>query len=238
MQIEPRLATALVAAALASAPAFAAPNGANAVIEITQERALAGNVTPGDAPGFPVTLSQRGSYRLNGNLTLPANQSGIHITAADVTLDFNGFSMLGPAQCSGMPVSCNGSLGTGVIVQAGRSGITVANGTIRGMGGGGMSIAAGRVERMQIVRNREGIALGRGIAANNVVEDNTYRGLSIEDGGLATGNTVLGNGYLGMHLGGKVGYAHNTLADNNANGMQIYGGTQIGGNLCNYTPCP
>ena len=38
------------------------------IVLIDQNRALAGNVTPGDAPGFPVTLSQPGSYRLSGNL--------------------------------------------------------------------------------------------------------------------------------------------------------------------------
>ncbi|NWG73776.1 MAG: hypothetical protein HXY24_04090 [Rubrivivax sp.] len=37
-------------------------------ILITQAKALAGNVTPGDAPGFPVTISQPGKYKLAGHL--------------------------------------------------------------------------------------------------------------------------------------------------------------------------
>ncbi len=234
-----RLAAVSLAAALSASAALAAPAASTtAIIEINQGKALAGNVTPGDAAGFPVTLSQRGSYRLSGNLTVPANTIALYITAADVTLDFDGFSIQGPAQCSGAPPACNGSTGTGVVVQGALGGITVVNGTIRGMGGGGLSIYSGRVERMQIVGNREGMSLVRGIAANNVVQDNMHRGISIEDGGLAVGNTVAGNGYLGLHLGGKVGYLHNVLGDNNANGMQSYGGVQIGGNLCNFTPCP
>ena len=32
---------------------------------INQELALAGNVTPGDEPGFPVTITRSGSYRLS-----------------------------------------------------------------------------------------------------------------------------------------------------------------------------
>src|SRR5260221_3357918 len=42
------------------------------VILIDQSKALAGNVTPGDAAGFPVTISRRGSYRLSGALVAPA----------------------------------------------------------------------------------------------------------------------------------------------------------------------
>ena len=41
------------------------------VILIDQNRALAGNVTPGDTPGLPVSITQPGSYKLSGNLTLP-----------------------------------------------------------------------------------------------------------------------------------------------------------------------
>lgn len=235
-----RVAAALIAAALSAGPALAAPSGASpGVIEINQNKAMAGHVSPGDAAGFPVTLSQRGSYRLSGNLAVPANANGIYITAADVTLDLNGFSIQGPAQCSGSPASCTGSaLGTGVVVQDGSSGTTVVNGTIRGMGGGAISLFSGRVERMQISRNREGMALSRGIAAHNVVEDNMHRGISIENSGLAVGNAVAGNGYLGLHLGGMVGFVQNVLTDNNSNGIQTYGGMQIGGNLCNWGPCP
>jgi len=33
------------------------------VVLIDQSHALAGSITPGDAPGFPVTITQPGSYR-------------------------------------------------------------------------------------------------------------------------------------------------------------------------------
>ena len=47
------------------------------VVLINQAAALAGNVTPGDTPGFPVVISVSGSYRLSGNLTVPdANTNG------------------------------------------------------------------------------------------------------------------------------------------------------------------
>ena len=51
---------------------------------------MAGNVTPGDTPGFPVTISKAGSYRLSGNLTVPnKDTTAILIVADDVTLDLN-----------------------------------------------------------------------------------------------------------------------------------------------------
>ena len=45
------------------------------VVLLDQNRAWAGSATPGDTPGFPITLSQPGSYRLSGNLTVPAGQT-------------------------------------------------------------------------------------------------------------------------------------------------------------------
>ena len=74
------------------------------VIEINQARAIAGGVTPGDTPGFPVTISAAGSYRLTGNLTVPAlNTTAISITANYVTLDLGGFLVSGPNTCFGSP---------------------------------------------------------------------------------------------------------------------------------------
>src|SRR5947199_10311415 len=79
-------------------PAYAV----DGVVLINQNAALAGNVTPGDAPGFPVTISVSGSYRLSGNLTVPDTvTTAIRIQADNVAIDLNGFSILGPLVCSG-----------------------------------------------------------------------------------------------------------------------------------------
>src|SRR5882724_6466568 len=84
------------------------------VVLINQAAALAGNVTPGDMPGFPVTISAPGSYRLSGNLTVPnANTTAIELTADNVSIDLNGFSNIGPVVCSGVPVTSCGPTGTG-----------------------------------------------------------------------------------------------------------------------------
>ena len=82
---------ALAALTLGSAPAYAQKL-------ITQAKVNTGNFTPGDAPGFPLTISVRGAYKLTGNLTVPnADTTAIQITADNVTLDLNGFGIYGPA---------------------------------------------------------------------------------------------------------------------------------------------
>ena len=37
-------------------------------IKIDQDKAVAGGITPGDGPGFPITLTQPGRYVLTSNL--------------------------------------------------------------------------------------------------------------------------------------------------------------------------
>jgi len=54
-----------------------------------------GVLPPGDAAGFPVTISEVGSYRLTGNLSIGSTDA-IEITADNVTLDLNGFLIIGP----------------------------------------------------------------------------------------------------------------------------------------------
>jgi len=44
-----------------------------------------------NAPGFPVTISEPGSYRLSSNLNT-GGQTGIVILVSDVTIDLNGSS--------------------------------------------------------------------------------------------------------------------------------------------------
>jgi hypothetical protein len=119
--------------------AAAIPNvtlAVDGVVLISQSSALAGNVTPGDTPGFPVTISVPGSYRLSSNLTVPdANTDAIDITADNVTIDLNGFSILGPIVCSGSPVTCSpNGFGRGIYSTSKRT--SVSNGTIQGMGWG------------------------------------------------------------------------------------------------------
>ena len=109
---------------------------ADGPVSIDQDRAMAGSVTSGDDPGFPVTISQSGVYRLTGNLSVPDNNTtAILITASSVTVDLNGFSIMGPVSCSQDPVVCP-EPGKGIGIKSAAQpvqSVKVMNGTVRGM---------------------------------------------------------------------------------------------------------
>jgi hypothetical protein len=219
-------------------PAHAAPQApaANGVVEINQDKALAGNVTPGDTAGFPVTLGARGSYRLTSNLMLPnGNVNGVNITADDVTLDLNGFAIVGPG-CSGTPLVCNGS-GAGVVSQEVRSGVTVRNGTVRGMPSGAVWIGSGSAEKLQIIGNGQGLTIRRGSATDNVVQGNAGLGIWVYEAGRVVGNHVLDNASVGLFMS-RGAWGQNVLIGNNGGSVQAEGGTAMGPNYCQYALCP
>ncbi|MBI3680147.1 MAG: right-handed parallel beta-helix repeat-containing protein, partial [Acidobacteria bacterium] len=202
---------------LATAPAFAV----DGVILIDQSLALAGSVTPGDTPGFPVTIDRPGSYRLSGNLTVPdADTTAIEITANNVTVDLNGFVVRGPTNCgfgrqqqSGdppAPVASCGPTGSGRGVKApARVNIAVLNGTVRGMGSIGLELGdRARIERVRIESNGDsGIVVSDfALIVGNSVGLNWNGILSSGFGNMIKGNTIYQN-----HLDGIRAFHHNLL---------------------------
>jgi hypothetical protein len=139
--------------------ALAATGTAFAQATITHDRALAGNVTPGDTAGYPVTINQPGHYKLMGNLVVPAGSTGIVITARDVTLDLNGFSIRGPVSCTGaigtgQMCSPQVALSNGVHIHAAATNAQVRNGTVGGFGNHGLHTeAAGRFTDLTLTDN-------------------------------------------------------------------------------------
>lgn len=220
---------------------------------INQAKANAGGVTPGDAPGFPVTISTPGSYQLTGNLTVnDANTHAIHITADHVTLDLNGFRITGP----GAPGN-----GFGIFTDTADN-VTVANGTVASFGGGGVFLLGHsyRIENVRALSNgfrgifvgsnsviagclaigngNTGLTITSGTVTGNTAESNGAYGISASFATVVN-NSVTGNASHGMWLGNS-GYAHNVLSENNGGGAQVTGGIQMGAgsNICNGAPCP
>jgi hypothetical protein len=131
------------------------------------------------AGGYPYAIKSSGSYRLTGNLDLKAAGAGPNVTAievkpaaTEVTIDLNGFAILGPAVCSpafpARPTSCtNKGTGDGILVDEPGSVATtvrVFNGTISGMGEYAINSANGRlfVQSLHVLGNALGGVYGGG----------------------------------------------------------------------------
>lgn len=149
-----------IAASAFALIAIAAGANAHAQATIDQAKALAGDVTPSDTAGFPVTLSVPGSYKLTSNLAVPAGTTGIEVTTSGVTLDLNGFSIIAPRTCSrdnaSYAVTCVGDWGLdGVSFSV--AGNTLRNGRIQGFDRG-VAVAGGQLENLHLKHNTLGVA--------------------------------------------------------------------------------
>ena len=223
----PRMQTYWIAIlGVVALPAYAV----DGVVLINQSGALAGGITPGDTPGFPVTILLPGSYRLSSNLTVPdANTTAIRIFADDVTIDLNGFSIIGPVTCLGIPVTSCSPAGTGNGIDSfqPQSRISIVNGSIVGMGANGVSLPGTnlRVEKLQAFHNGlTGILMpqrGEGLASDCSAIANGADGISA---GTVTGSYAKGNGHKGILSSGVNGtFTDNIVDSNGGNGIEGQG---------------
>jgi hypothetical protein len=190
--------------------------------------------------GFPYQIAQPGSYRLSGNL-VPPGTGAINITAADVTLDLNGFS-ISCTTCSGVP----GIKSTGVRT-------VILNGNVAGFNGtAGVGTPYGiflltssdfrgdhgaRIDQVNADDNCIGIFASSGVSlsvtnssaswntstgisagpsgsltvANSRISNNGLNGILMGNG-VITGNALVGNGIGAAGLRGAIGVAGNTSA--------------------------
>ena len=230
-------------------------------VAIDQARAEAGGVAHGDAPGFPVTLSQPGTYRLTGNLHVAdANTHAIEITADRVTLDLNGYSITGPVTCGGSnpaALLCTPSTGNGMGVYAwNRIQTSVANGAISGFHTGVYGGYSAEIRNLRIRNMRSTGILGSTGSAitDNVVFD--VAGAALAGDGLLRGNSVY-SAHTGISVmssgslieGNRIArtfYGVNSAATPGAavvgNTLQmvtnpLLGTVALGANLCNAQLC-
>ena len=223
-------------------------------------------MTSGDTAGFPITISKPGSYKLTGNLVVADPlQGAVVITAPNVTLDLNGFTISGPTICSapgGGAVTCtfsNSAVGINRTVEG--TGTTIRNGTVRGFGGGGVWVSENsRVEDLRVehngyvglvmlasgkVRNVNAyFNLNHGIQAyDSVVEASISRGNG--GSGFYIDNTLLiaskadRNKLYGVAVavgGGAAGVRESIISGNGVGGLSSFM-KSMGNNLCGGAAC-
>ncbi len=205
----------LAAAMLAFAASASAVDG---TIEINQAKVLANG-------GFPYTISAANtSYLLTGNLTVPAGTEGINVTASNVAIDLNGFSIIGPGSSSGLPDG----------IGAPENGVTVENGTVTGFGAGVTVGFFGIVSNVHADANAFGITGGintvvKGCTANNSTAMSGY-GIYCKAQCSISGNTVNGNlEGIECNSNGCV-ISGNTANANKADAISCGSGCLISGN--------
>ncbi len=137
---------------------------------------------------LPFTISQAGSYYLTRNLTGVAGQHGITITASDVSLDLDGFALIGVAGSQ-----------NGIQAQtAGQVHLAIRNGVIRNWGGSGILASTALqsvVEDMRLASNgQDGLNVGqRSIVRHAIASGNGGLGIQTGDFSLIEGCTASGN---------------------------------------------
>jgi hypothetical protein len=204
-------------------------------IQISQADALAGSVTASDSPGFPVTLDAAGSYVLTSDLIVASAAShAIALTTGDVTIDLNGFSIIGPASCTGG--ASNGTdlvctpVGAGNGIDANHDFVTIRNGTVRGFGNRGLSLGSScRVSDVTVTENvTDGMYfLNDCIIRHSVAWRNGEDGFHGDNVVLLVGNTSNRNKAYGMRADEGSAFIGNTASDNGTDGIAGFVGTNV-----------
>ena len=139
---------------------------------------------PGDAGGFPITITTSGSYQLTSNIVSGSTTiNAIEINADNVTLDLNGFSIIGPRTCTGdnaTLVCTNSGMTASGVVANGRKNIIVKNGITQGFDTGvllrNLTQRGNIVNNINSSQNEFGITLINGVISDSVANRNLDSG--------------------------------------------------------------
>ncbi len=160
--------------------------------------------TRGDA-NSTFKITQPGSYYLTGNITGEVGKHGIEIVASGVTVDLNGFDMVG---VPGMG-AFNGVCAT----ENNLTNIAVVNGSLRSWGADGVDIGSWGERNCRVDR-----VLASG---------NADKGINVSDGSTVTHCSAYNNAGIGIFAGNGSTIANCTAYDNAGNGISSAFGSTI-----------
>ena len=204
---------------------------------------------PASCAGFPITISQSGSYTLGSNITMPGGctfKNGIDITAGNVTLDLNGFAVTGLASNSGSGIAAGASttnlrLSNGIVSTWSSDAIDFTNASgssidhVTASGSGGASgIGLGTTSMLSdcvAAENYTGVAvLGSDSTVTRCsLSGNVNTGVFV--GASGSRSRVAGNHASGGNNGYIVQGSNNDVEDNTAIGTGSGGfGMSVSGN--------
>ncbi len=215
-------------------------------LEINQDCAAVGCFA-GDAPGYPVEITQPGSYILTSDLTNPGiGVNAISVSTTRVDIDLNGHTIDGGGTCSGSPVTaCSGFAGMRAI-NISTSGPALAhihNGSIRGFSDGAIVIFAADdgtlLEHLSVSQNGYGTLIVGNLASSTVrIRDSQFvrnlnSGITIANNGcqlLVENTSIVGNKSYGLILGSGGVAVGNRIGSNGQVGLLCSGTCALGQN--------
>ncbi|MDH3628020.1 MAG: hypothetical protein OES25_10230 [Acidobacteriota bacterium] len=196
----------------------------------------------------PVVISFSGSYYLAEDIYGFHGAHGIEIQVDDVTLDLNGFSIIGNIEVGSLDGISAGTLNNitvrngrvrqfqrGVMINAGNGSIVEnvqasLNGLIGG-GGQGIQISNGVIRNCAAIGNAgTGIVAYGGVIENSAADGNGGDGLVVGDG-VIRGSVSDNNG--GHGISGSLGalIVNNVSSGNTGSGISSHGVSSVIGNL-------
>ncbi len=159
--------------------------------------------TPGDADSL-YKITQPGSYYLTGNITGEVGKHGVEIAASGVTLDLNGFDLVGVPGMGAFD-------GVSVTVDSLR-GIAVLNGSVRDWGDGGVDLGF----------------LSRGCRVEGVrASGNAGTGITSSISSTVTNCTASFNGQRGIFSSNGSTISNCSVESNGGNGFQVNQGCTV-----------
>lgn len=191
--------------------------------------AIQGEVrTPISAAGY--VINSAGSYYLTANLMPEGGGSGITISVNDVTLDLNGFSILG-------------GLATGQgIAMSNRDNVVVKNGTVRDCYYYGITAYSStrcRFENLRVLNNGEqgsanyfGIHAGENSTITGCIVMDNPSGIEAEAGSKITDNQIVNNTSYGLRLNETGCYVADNIVKGNGNNYDLAAGNQLNLLIC------
>lgn len=160
-------------------------------------------------------ISRPGAYYLTTDLTGAPGKHGIEIQAGDVTIDLNGYSLVG----------VQGSL-SAIRAPAGaaKPAISIRNGAVSGWGSIAIDLQGHHSARIENVRAHNNgahafVVGGSGVITSCQAHTNTGCGFVTDDRAVITECTATGNGVDGFRLGFECVLNHLTASVNGQHGL-------------------
>lgn len=158
---------------------------------------------------LPLTISQSGSYYLAETINFSTQDTtGITITASDVTIDLNGYALIGPGKTAG---------GSGDGISASGQQITVLNGSVCQWRGSGIALSSSsQVINIKSTDNGNyGVQIGQDSRVKDcILESNGGDGVDTSNGCVISGCTARSNSGSGFSLGHGSSITNSTASYN------------------------